>query len=97
MFIWKQVVGIPMGTNCAPLTAEFFLYCYESQFMAKLCKDTLLLHLVDIVFNTYRYLDDFFRYIIQSSYNLLPHSERTELLDNNWSKDEWILQTKDFL
>ena len=23
------IVGIPMGTNCAPLVADLFLYCYE--------------------------------------------------------------------
>jgi hypothetical protein len=27
--IYKQVIGIPMGTNCAPLVADLFLYCYE--------------------------------------------------------------------
>ena len=32
--VYRQVVGIPMGTNCAPLLADLFLYCYESQFMA---------------------------------------------------------------
>ena len=37
--VYRQVVGIPMGTNCAPLIADLFLYCYESQFMAKLNKD----------------------------------------------------------
>ena len=25
----RQIVGIPMGTNCAPLVAELFLFCYE--------------------------------------------------------------------
>ena len=24
-----QIVGIPMGTNCAPLVADLFLFCYE--------------------------------------------------------------------
>ena len=37
--IYRQVIGIPMGTNCAPLIADLFLYCYESQFMAKILKD----------------------------------------------------------
>ena len=37
--VYRQVFGIPMGTNCAPLTADLFLYCYKSQFMAKLNKD----------------------------------------------------------
>ena len=47
-----------MGTNCAPLIADLFLYCYESQFMAKIHKDPSKQHLVDLFNNTYRYLDD---------------------------------------
>ena len=27
--IFQQVIGIPMGTNCAPLLADIFLYSYE--------------------------------------------------------------------
>ena len=58
--IYRQVVGIPMGTNCAPLIADLFLYCYESQFMAKLHKDPSKTDLIDKFNNTYRYLDDIF-------------------------------------
>ena len=56
--VYRQVIGIPMGTNCAPLIADLFLYCYESQFMAKISKDPSKLHLVDKFNNTFRYLDD---------------------------------------
>jgi hypothetical protein len=35
----QQVVGMPMGTNCAPLLADLFLYSYESEFLQKLVKD----------------------------------------------------------
>ena len=31
--VYRQIIGIPMGTNCAPLIADLFLYCYESKFM----------------------------------------------------------------
>ena len=27
--VFQQIVGIPMGTNCAPLLADIFLYLYE--------------------------------------------------------------------
>ena len=37
--LFQQVVGIPMGTNCAPLLADLFLYSYESEFLQKLVKD----------------------------------------------------------
>ena len=33
------MVGIPMGTNCAPLLADLFLYCYENEFLNKLIKE----------------------------------------------------------
>ena len=36
--IYKQVVGIPMGTNCAPLVADLFLYTYEKEFIQNLQK-----------------------------------------------------------
>ena len=34
--LYRQIVGIPMGTNCAPLVADLFLFCYERDFMASL-------------------------------------------------------------
>lgn len=56
--VYRQVIGIPMGTNCAPLIADLFLYCYESQFMARISKDPSKQHLVQKFNNTFRYLDD---------------------------------------
>ena len=29
----RQIIGIQMGTNCAPLVADLFLFCYERDFM----------------------------------------------------------------
>ena len=29
-----------MGTNCVPLVADFFLFCYERDFMTSLSDDT---------------------------------------------------------
>ena len=31
--VFQQTVGIPMGTNCAPLLADLFLYSYEADFI----------------------------------------------------------------
>ena len=33
------IVGIPIGTNCAPLSADLFLYSYENEFLDKLIKE----------------------------------------------------------
>ena len=32
-------VGIHMGTNCAPLLADLFLYSYENELLDKLIKE----------------------------------------------------------
>ena len=37
--LFRQMVGIPMGTNCAPLLADLFLYSYENEFLDKLIKE----------------------------------------------------------
>ena len=34
--LYRQIVGIPMGTNCAPLVADLFLFCYEKVFVSSL-------------------------------------------------------------
>ena len=34
--LYRQIVGIPMGSNCAPLVADLFLFCYERDFMTSL-------------------------------------------------------------
>ena len=31
--VFQQTIGIPMGTNCAPLLADLFLYSYEAEFI----------------------------------------------------------------
>ena len=55
--LYRQIVGIPMGTNCAPLVADLFLFSYERDFMKNLSSDNQ----ADVIkaFNlTSRYLDD---------------------------------------
>ena len=55
--LYRQIVDIPMGTNCAPLVADLFLFCYERDFMKNLSS---YIQADDIrAFNlTSRYLDD---------------------------------------
>ena len=36
--LFRQMVGIPMGTNCAPILANLFLNSYENEFLHKLIK-----------------------------------------------------------
>ena len=55
--LYRQNVGIPMGTNCAPLVADMFLFCYEKDFMKSLTKEKWY-DLIDAFNSTSRYLDD---------------------------------------
>ena len=34
--LYRQIIGIQMGTNCATLVADLFLFCYERDFMKSL-------------------------------------------------------------
>ena len=54
---FRQMVGIPMGTNCAPLLADLFLYSYENGFSVKLIKEGK--RKLARKFNlSYRYIDE---------------------------------------
>ena len=57
--VYQQIVGIPMGTNCAPLIADLFLYCYERDFMSDLQKSKRF-DLIDMFNGTSPYLYDIF-------------------------------------
>ena len=45
-----------MGTNCAPLVADSFLFCYERDFMMSLSDDKQA-DVIDALNATFRYLD----------------------------------------
>ena len=55
--LYRQNVGIPFGTNCAPPVADLFLFCYERDFMKSLTKEKRY-DLIDAFKSTSRYLDD---------------------------------------
>ena len=55
--LYRQIVGIPMGTNCAPLVTDLFLYCYERDFMDSLNHDNQA-DVIEAFNSTSRYLDD---------------------------------------
>ena len=66
--LFRQVIGIPMGTNCASLLADLFLYSYENEFLDNMIRsghrrlarslNLCYRHIVDlIVFNNNKFLD----------------------------------------
>ena len=55
--LYRQIVGIPLGTKCAPLVADLFLFCYEGDFMTSL-SDVKQAEIIEAFKSTSRYLDD---------------------------------------
>ena len=55
--LYRQIVGIPMGTNCAPLVADLFLFYYERDFMTSLSV-VKQAEIIEAFKSTSRYLDD---------------------------------------
>ena len=54
--LYIQIVGIPMGTNCAPLVADLILVCYERDFMLSLSEDNQS-EVIEAFDSSSRYLD----------------------------------------
>ena len=54
--VYRQTVGIPMGTDCAPQLANLFLFHYEYSYMKILMKKNLCV--AKKFNNTIRYIDD---------------------------------------
>ena len=55
--LYRQIVGIAMGTNCAPLVVDLFLFCYERDFILSL-SDNNQTDIIEAFNSTSRYLDD---------------------------------------
>ena len=92
--LYRQIVGYPMGTNCAPPIADLFLFCYERDFMLSLSENNQ----TDIIkaFNsTSIYLDD----LLNSSIGFLSlnggctGSSKSTLvkLPHCWDHMSWLI------
>ena len=91
--VYQQIVGIPMGTNCAPLRADLFLYCYERDFMSNL-KKYKRFDLRDKFNDTSRYLDD----NLYSAFNTLHLLNLSPIyIPANFSWIKQILRTRKHL
>ena len=80
------MIGIPMGTNCAPLLADLFLYSYENEFLDKIIKEGK--RKLARKFNlSYRYIDDVI------SFN---NKRFKELISDTYPKELTISETTEF-
>ena len=55
--LYRQAIGIPMGTNYAPLDADLFLFCYERDFMKSLSRENQA-DITEAFNSTSRYIDN---------------------------------------
>ena len=57
--LYRQIVGIPMGTSCAPLVADLFLFCHERDFILSLSDaNQSEVTCIESFNSTSQYLDD---------------------------------------
>ena len=54
--VYRQVVGIPMGCDCAPEVADLFLYWYEYNYITKGVDSKK--HIIHFLKYASRYIDD---------------------------------------
>jgi len=83
--VYQQTIGIPMGTNCAPLLADLFLHSYEADFIADLIKKNEK-HLARSFNLSFRYIDDVLS---------LNNPRFGDYLDNIYPKELEIKDTTD--
>ena len=55
--LYRKIVGIPMGTNCAPRVTDLVLFCYERDDVLSL-SDINQTDIIEAFNSTSRYLDD---------------------------------------
>ena len=55
--LYRQTIAFPMETNCTPLVADLFPFCYEKDFMKSLSRENQA-DIIEAFNSTSRYLDD---------------------------------------
>ena len=55
--VYRHIVGIPLGINCAPLVADLFLFYYEIFYSLSPSEDNQS-EVIEAFNSTSRYLDD---------------------------------------
>ena len=90
--LFRQVIEIPMGTNCAPLLADLFLYSNENEFLDNMIKSghrrlarsfNLCYRYIDdlIVFNNKKFLD-YLKERANKSDHLADYLDLTFIIDS---------------
>ena len=85
--LYRQIVGIPMGTNCAPLVGDLFLFCYERDAKLSLSDDKKS-EVIEAFNSTSRYLDDLFNIDDNFFDSMVSHIYPSELQLNKTNVSE---------
>ena len=98
--LYRQIVAIPMGTYCAPLVADLFMFCYERDFMLSL-SDNNQADIIEAFNSTSRYLDDllniddpYFEQMVGQIYPTELQLNKAPFLDLNLSITNGIVSSK---
>ena len=86
---FRQVIGIPIGTNCALLLADLFFYSYENEFLDNMNKSDHMR--LDRSFNPfYRYIDDLIVFNNKTFLDQLKEIYPSQLIVENASKSDYL-------
>ena len=89
--VFRQCIGIPMGTNSAPYFANIYLHVFEYCYLLKLISEGKL-NIAKLLSNTYRYQDDCISIndydIFKEHYKFMYNGSAMELKNTNISRDK---------
>ena len=94
--LFRQMICIPMGTNCAPLLADLFLYSYESEFLDELVKKSKR-KLVRKFNLSYRYIDDLISFNNKRFKEFISHIYPKELTVSETTESTSVASYLDLL
>ena len=85
--LFRQVIGIPMGTNCAPLLADLFLYSYESEFLDNMIRGGHKLQLHNAIYRL-RFFSNSLTHILSLSNS---HIDIASIQENRADKSHSVI------
>ena len=87
--LFRQVIRIPVGTNCAPLLADLFLYSYEKEFLDNMIRGGH--RRLARSFNLcYRYIDDLIVFNNKKSLDYLKEIYPSKLTAEKANKSDHL-------
>ena len=93
--LFHQIIGIPVGTNCAPLLADPFLYSYEIEFLDNMIRSGHR-RLARSFTLCYRYIDDLIVFNNKAFLDYLKEIYRSQLTVEKANKSDHLADYLDF-